>query len=158
MDYFFFLFKLAKSFTFDRNWQTKQTSSWKSVVDFSGELSHLYGTILYYLSYLYQRSVLILPAILPILKSKPKVYSARSKYRYLFLGRNLALLLIVFFNNYSHCALSYLFLGLNHLLFLCQLLLIMYDFLVTGSEYIIIKIINCKSCSPFQRDQFISKK
>lgn len=86
------------------------------------------------------------------------MYSARSKYRYLFLGRNLALLLIVFFNNYSHCALSYLFLGLNHLLFLCQLLLIMYDFLVTGSEYIIDKIINCKSCSPFQRDQFISKK
>lgn len=61
-----------------------------------------------------------------------------------------------FFTNYS--ALSYLFLGLNHLLFLCQLLLIMYDFLVTGSEYIIDKIINGKSCSPFQRDQFISKK
>lgn len=123
-----------------------------------GAVTPLWNNLILIKLPVYQRSVLILPAILKILKSKPKVYSARSKYRYLFLGRNLALLLIVFFNNYSHCALSYLFLGLNHLLFLCQLLLIMYDFFVTGSEYIIDKIINCKSCSPFQRDQFISKK
>lgn len=85
------------------------------------------------------------------------MYSARSKtYMYVPLCGTESCSVVVFFTNYS--ALSYLFLGLNLFLFLRQLLLILYDFLVTGSEYIIDKIINCKSCSPFQRAQFISKK